>query len=363
MYVLICQICNKEFSIGKVYQNGRSTCSTECRSLLRKNTNIKKYGVDNASKSDTIKQLKTDTFIKHYGVDYYFLTEEFKDQKEVTLKEKYGVTHQSKSDVVKSKKKKTMVSRYGVENPSQYSEFKEKRTQSHIKKFGVTNSVYIGKSTESIEILMNFEKLKDLNATMNLMDIARKFNISYQSLSLKFHQHNIKPTQHKCSSLEQGIREYITTLYTATIEFGNRSILNGKEIDIFLPGLNIGIECNGAYWHGELRGRQKYYHLSKMLLAESKGIKLMQIWDHEWIMHNSLIKDMLYNILIPTSKKKILFPNITPRDKRVVYEQMGKTLIDTTEPSCLYINGYLDLSPVEIIGADRVWDCGNDIWR
>ena len=32
-------------------------------------------------------------------------------------------------------------------------------------------------------------------------------------------------------------------------ESNNRSILNGKELDIYIPSKNIAIECNGVYWH------------------------------------------------------------------------------------------------------------------
>ena len=34
----------------------------------------------------------------------------------------------------------------------------------------------------------------------------------------------------------------------------DRSILNGNEIDIHIPSLNLGIECDGVYWHSELAG-------------------------------------------------------------------------------------------------------------
>ncbi len=363
MYTLICSQCGNKFQLEKLYRNGRTTCSNECRTTLRRSTTQEKYGVDNVSKSKEIKNAKINTFIENYGVTHYFLTDTFKTRRDNTVEEKYGVTHHSKSNKIKIKKKNTMLEKYGVENPSQFEEFREKRLQTHINRFGVTHSAYIGKSAESIELLKNFEKLKELNSTMSLVEICREYKISYTSLAEKFKEHNEKPCRHRCSLLERDIREYVSSLYNGNIEFGNRSILNGKEIDIFLPELNIGIECNGAYWHGELRGRQKYYHLSKMILAESKGIKLMQIWDHEWIMQQPTIKDMLHNILTSFAKREIPFPKITPRDKRIVYEQMGKMLVETTEPSCLYIKNYLDLSVTEIIGADRVWDCGNDIWQ
>lgn len=42
-----------------------------------KKTCIKKFGVDNASKSDIIKQKKKNTFLKHYGVDNIWKTKDY----------------------------------------------------------------------------------------------------------------------------------------------------------------------------------------------------------------------------------------------------------------------------------------------
>ena len=363
MYTLICSQCNSPFELEKIYRNGRTTCSSACRAGLRKKTNIQRYGKDNVSQVENIKEKKKMTFIEHYGSDHFFQTDNFKKIATATKLTKYGVDHQSKSTEIKNKKKDTMIKKYGVENPSQNIAFKNKRMATHTERYGVNHSAYIGKSLESIEILTNFETLKELNKTLGISDISRKYNISYQSLSAKFIQNNVKPIRHKGSIFEREIREYIRSIYHEEIEIGNRTILDGKEIDLLFPLIGIGVECNGAYWHGELRGRQKYYHLSKMILAEKKGIRLLQIWDHEWVLQNELMKNMLHNLLTTNYKKEIPFPYVTPRDKRPVYEQMGRQLVRTTEPNCMYIRGYLDLSDIEIPGADCVWDCGKDIWQ
>ena len=39
----------------------------------------------------------------------------------------------------------------------------------------------------------------------------------------------------------------------------DRNILNGKEIDIFIPKLKIGVEYNGLYWHSEANSKGKLY--------------------------------------------------------------------------------------------------------
>lgn len=53
----------------------------------------------------------------------------------------------------------------------------------------------------------------------------------------------------------------------------DRTILEGKEIDILLPDLNIGFEYDGIYWHKD----RKQYDKEKDDLAQYKGIILYHI--------------------------------------------------------------------------------------
>ena len=72
----------------------------------------------------------------------------------------------------------------------------------------------------------------------------------------------------------------------------NRKILDGKEIDIFLPAHNLGIEVNGLYWHSEVFKEPKE-HQNKSILASSKGIKLLHLWEHQLEQKMPIIKSML----------------------------------------------------------------------
>lgn len=62
----------------------------------------------------------------------------------------------------------------------------------------------------------------------------------------------------------------------------DRKVLGGKEIDIYIPSLNIGVEYNGLIMHSELYGKERSYHHKKSALSESKGIRLVHIWGDEW---------------------------------------------------------------------------------
>lgn len=72
----------------------------------------------------------------------------------------------------------------------------------------------------------------------------------------------------------------------------DRSILDGKEIDIFSEALNIGIEYDGVYWHNyEMVGDKSLF--MKNQLAKSKGVKLLNIFETEWLQKNDIVKSVI----------------------------------------------------------------------
>ena len=86
----------------------------------------------------------------------------------------------------------------------------------------------------------------------------------------------------------------------------NREIIKPYEIDIFLPDKNIGIEYNGILWHSEKYGKGKDYHYKKMILAKENSIKLIQIFEDEWIQNKNLVKEKLLHIIGINKSTKIM---------------------------------------------------------
>ena len=80
------------------------------------------------------------------------------------------------------------------------------------------------------------------------------------------------------SSAQRGIYNAVKTLRLKA-KYNDRKILAGKEIDILIPDLNLGIEYNGVYWHSEkwlTRVRDAKWHMvEKQQLATGKGVELV----------------------------------------------------------------------------------------
>jgi len=94
------------------------------------------------------------------------------------------------------------------------------------------------------------------------------------------------------SSQEEALASFVEQY--ATIKRNSRSELDGFELDIYAPDYNFAIEYNGAYWHSE-RQKNRQYHKNKYLLCKDRGIRLLQIWDYDWLDTN---KQEIYKSII-----------------------------------------------------------------
>lgn len=94
---------------------------------------------------------------------------------------------------------------------------------------------------------------------------------------------------------ENTLFDYIKSLNVNVIQTHRKA--NGQEIDIFLPDYNIGIEFNGLFWHTEEYGKNKTYHLNKTINSHKYGIKLIHIFEDEWINKTDIVKRKIKHTL------------------------------------------------------------------
>lgn len=107
---------------------------------------------------------------------------------------------------------------------------------------------------------------------------------------------NMTATFHKTSKAEDDIAEFIKSL-GFEVERSTRQILDGKEIDIYIPSVKVGFEYNGLYYHTENYGKSKLYHMEKTSLAESKGVRLYQIFEDEYVHKKGILFEKIRHIL------------------------------------------------------------------
>lgn len=165
---------------------------------------------------------------------------------------------------------------------------------------------------------------------------------------------DIIPNPTYISNFEKEVMLYIKTITNEKIITNSRDILaDGKELDIYLPNINLAIECNGDYWHSvqSKTPKDENYHILKTLLAKGKGITLIHIWENEWKTKIEDIKEYLSLVIL--GKESLAIPDID-----------GLIEIDNMKP-ILYSNiTYMwETEPKLIkVGNEQCWDCGTTIF-
>lgn len=273
------------------------TCNNACETKLdgtyKMHCSKRCCAIHNAAKS--MEKRKANNLLK-YGTEHPISLDSTKAKIKSKVLDKYGVDNISKIESVKQKKKETVLKNYGVTHPLKSTEIKSKVQTTLNARYGVDHVSYIGKSTAEIDFLKNIDKIVEENSKYNLYSIAQQHGLSDRTLREIFEKHNLTPIHHSKSSFEIEVYDFIKSIYNDEVltcqRFGN------KELDIFIPSLNLGIECNGAYWHSEVSGkRDRLYHLGKLEHFNELGIRLIQIWDFDWYNKKEIVKSMLRHAL------------------------------------------------------------------
>lgn len=137
---------------------------------------------------------------------------------------------------------------------------------------------------------------------MTLQEYRLKFSTTLSEQSLEVfrekHRNNLKMHESKFTSTGHAeIRDFIKGL-GLIVEDNNKKVLNGVELDIYIPGKNVAIEYNGLFFHSEIGGKKKRkFHLLKSNLAQSKNIHLIHIFEDDWITKKEIIKSKISHVL------------------------------------------------------------------
>lgn len=105
----------------------------------------------------------------------------------------------------------------------------------------------------------------------------------------------------KCGMIESRgeneIYDFVCSLLgKKNVEQSNRTVLDGYEIDIYVPSLKIGIEYNGLKWHSD-KFRNRNYHINKTIKANENGVRLIQIFEDEYLHSKEIVLSKIRSLL------------------------------------------------------------------
>ena len=315
-----------------------------------KKTCLEKYGVTNGGGTqesiDKIRQTK----IERYG-SFDVLNKLNKKNGDITRIKNYGSVEESYKHIIEKRKetlssksdeyynnisqkiKQTKLERYGDEN---YVNI-EKMKKTCLERYGVDNYfksdslINENRNRRNQQVLDKYSEIlyrtddvftcRCIDENCNFCD-NKTFDIRYSSFfNRKFYNIDIctNRTPEKVGSFssceEKSLLNFIKSIYDGEIIENDRSVLRGKELDIYIPELNLAFEFNGVYWHNEFN-KEITYHQKKSLSCMKKGIQLIHIWEDDWLYKNEIIKDFIkskfgvYDVKIGARKCEVkIVPN------------------------------------------------------
>jgi hypothetical protein len=282
----------------------------------------------NSNKTEMVKRIK-DTNQKKYGVDYYTQTEDFIKKQRNTKKDKYGDENYNNKNKMLSTKlsrygnigynniekyKQTCIDLYGVDNYSKSEDFKSNLKLKIKEKYKDLEIIDISDDFTSLTINCDVCKTS-YEITQNLLRERKKHNYTICT--------NCNPIGMSSSSYEDELCDILLG-WGINIERHFKPFGGKKEIGIFLPNYNIGIEINGLYWHNELFVN-KTYHLDKTLLCKDNGIDLIHIFEDEWLWKRGIVLSILKNKLnLITTKifaRKCIVVELTSKEVKEFLEK------------------------------------------
>lgn len=280
--------CNKKLIFKRSLNEGYGVycslpCTNKCENHIGtvKLTNNEKYGGNAPLCSEEIKDKVKKTNLERYGVENIFEDNEYI-------------------------KKKTL-EKLGVDSPLKLQSIKDRVVATNMKKFGVSTPILLSSSRNKWRELAknNFIEshpdLKIININKDIITIECNICNNIYEIDRSVLRGRLETTTNPCiichpikdgvSIAEKELREFIDSLNLNIIP-NNRSILDGQELDIYLPDLNIAIEYNGLIWHSE-KYVEDDYHSEKTKGCKEKNINLIHIFEDEWNYKKEIVQGKL----------------------------------------------------------------------
>ena len=127
---------------------------------------------------------------------------------------------------------------------------------------------------------------------MHFYDKRKESGLHPVTVQKQQSNHNISPSAN--SAWEDEIATFVNRVCPCRVVRNDRTIIPSRsggsnlEIDIYIPDLRLGIECNGEHWHDHKQYRADTYQgteiseeMYKEKYCKRKGITLIHVWDSQ----------------------------------------------------------------------------------
>ncbi len=286
-----------------------SECSLrneQVRERARK-TNLARYGSEYGFGSKIVQDKIKQTNIERYGVENVFQRQDVMDRIRQKNIDEYGVAANISRPDVMRKRHETMIERYGVDNPALNSELHDKAVRNRL------NSSYdrfVERWKDYVVPMFSKEEYAGFagrsHGTVYKWKCVKCGNMFEQHIHETGNVFLYMPRCWRCypnmneqgqSYKEKEVFEFVKSIYDGEIISNAHGIIGRRELDIYLPERNLAIEFDGFYWHSEQKGKDASYHLGKTEDCIANGIRLVHIFEDEWMNYRPIVEDRIRSLL------------------------------------------------------------------
>lgn len=288
----VCHVCNANpVTWNREKAEYREFCSTEC-----------------IGRSEEVASKRSATMLERYGVEHYTTHSQFNDKRTETNRQRYGKDWATQTTDVQNKIALTNIERYGHPVYTQTDDYKKKHTAT-LTKLGVASTSQLRISPESLALLNDKEWLTNQHHVEKntITSIAHSLNVDTTTVVNRCVKLGIELKRFTGSQGQKDIADYLRSIGVDNIVENDRSIINRHELDIYIPSLKLAVEYCGLYWHSpDCHARMtRTTHKEKLDMCAKVGIRLITIFEDEWLESQSIVKRMLSNACRKTTDVKI----------------------------------------------------------
>lgn len=286
-----CKVCTIPVNWNRTAKVYNTYCSNAC---IGKDpyisNNKKRFNNTNAGKIAIATRIAASksTMSSRYGTPSFFASAQFK-----RLNIKHDQSNRDKSAGIAALDAYRNSPDYV--HPMHTNEIKTKLTNTTIRNLGIDGVCDSATLKKFLDIHHHHHK-------KTLTEISNEYNIPISSLSKWASKLDVVVHPYYTSYEQLEIYNFLIEA-GVTVELNNRSIISG-ELDLYLPDYDLAIEYCGLYWHSDLY-KDKNYHKRKYDKCNSIGIRLITIFQNEWIENRELIKTKLLHIIGISTGSKI----------------------------------------------------------
>ena len=270
------------------------------KGLAAKRDWCRRNGVENAFQLESVKEKSRKTKAERLGCEHSMQSERVRQKASANYARKTGYPHQFRDPAIVEKAKLTKESRGESGEGSRSVQSAANRAA----RYGAFLR------NPEVEPLFPLETFTELDAKsqyeVELMWRCRKCGLEFEArLDQNFSSREGIPARcptcrpfarEGSSGAERELAEFIRKEYGSEVIENDRTVIPPYELDIYVPEKKLAVEFDGLFWHSEQAGKSKDYHMKKTEACEKLGIRLVHVFEDEWLSKREIVESRLRNL-------------------------------------------------------------------